>query len=63
MYAKITKTNRKLFNTKHKTASGLLALNFPIIPQYNTLTLQHIEILLLKKNGFKKFMIHAYAIL
>lgn len=43
MYVQITKTKRKLFNTKHKILNGLLAilgyLDFPIAPQYNTWTL------------------------
>ena len=44
MYVQIPKTKRKLFNTKHKITNGQLVilgdLDYPLIPQYNTLTLQ-----------------------
>ena len=41
MHVQITKTKRKLFNTKLKITNGLLlilgVLGFPIIPQHDTL--------------------------
>ena len=44
MYVQITKTKRKLFNTKHNIINRqpviLKYLDSPFIPQYNTLTLQ-----------------------
>lgn len=42
IYAPITKTKKRLFNIKHKITNVLMIfreLNFPFIPQYNTLTL------------------------
>ena len=54
MYVQITKTEGKLFNTKHKITSWLLVIlgdfDFSIISQHNTLTLQYRAYLLLKKN-------------
>ena len=54
MYVQITKTEGELFNTKHYITSGLLVIlgdfDFPIISQYNTLTLEYRAYLLLKNN-------------
>ena len=50
IYVQIMKIKRELHTTKHETTNGLLVilgdLHFPIIPQYNTLTVQYRSILL-----------------
>ena len=64
MYVQITKTEGKLFNTKHKITSGLLVIwgdfDFPIISRYNTLTLQYRAYLLLKKNRLWEMIVYGY---